>query len=130
MVYYRKTVTEAFQILSSQGQTPYVVLGDFLDDFYTAEQVERLRMIKDPLPKTIDNKEIWKWAVYFVAAIDLLCYQFEIPSPEWVRDPIYNLDHPWFLFEGWRLRAWELVKTPVPFKMRNIFTGDKVLIRV
>jgi hypothetical protein len=36
----------------------------------------------------------------------------------------------WFLYPGWRLRAWQLAETPVPFRMRNIFGGDRILSRV
>ena len=127
MSYYRKTCAEAFQLMEAKLQTPFIVMGDFLDDFYSADHKERQRMIDSPLPL---NSEQWEWLVYFVAAIDLLCFRFSLIRPEWVGNPNYHLREPWFLFDGWRLRAWQLITTPVPFKMRNIFTGDNILTRV
>jgi hypothetical protein len=40
------------------------------------------------------------------------------------------LPEPWFLYPGWRLRAWQLFETPVAFRVRNIFGGDRILSRV
>ncbi len=130
MEYYRQTAAEAFEKISQGTAEPYRVLGDFLDDFYSATAAERVRMLMTSLPTSAENIKTWRWLVYFVAAIDWLCFHFEMETPKWVRNPIYDLDEPWFLFEGWRLRAWQLAMTPVPFKMRNIFTGDRVLSRV
>lgn len=45
-------------------------------------------------------------------------------------EPEYWLAEPWFLYLGWRLRAWQLAETPVPFRMRNVFGGDRILARV
>ena len=56
-----------------------------------------------------------------------LCVQDELPTPAWTSQPQYRLDEPWFLYPGWRLRAWQLVDTPVAFKTRNIFGGDRIL---
>ena len=130
MAYYRETAAEAFEKIAQGTAEPYRVLGDFLDDFYSADISERMSMLATPLPTTVTHPKTWRWLVYFVAAIDWLCFRFALEVPEWVRNPIYDLDEPWFLFEGWRLRAWQLTTTPVPFKMRNIFTGDTVLSRV
>lgn len=130
MAYYRKTVAEAFKILSDRKQEPRIVMGDFLDDFYGATKEERIRMVNDPLPEENEDPEIQKWLVFFVAAIDWLCFKYDIQTPDWIRYRQYVLKEPWFLYEGWRMRAWQLATTPTPFKMRNIFTGDKVLSRV
>lgn len=48
MSYYRKTCAEAFQLIDKKTQAPFIVLGDFLDDFYSAEHKERQRMIDPP----------------------------------------------------------------------------------
>ena len=40
-----------------------------------------------------------------------------------------DVNEPWFLYPGWRLRAWQLVDTPAAFKSRNIFGGDRILAR-
>jgi len=42
----------------------------------------------------------------------------------------YCLAEPWYLYPGTRMRAWSEETTPAPFKMRNIFGGDRILDRV
>ncbi len=129
MVYYRATVAEAFEHLE-KGEYPFNVIGNFLDDFYCASEADRNRMVASPLPTSAKDPDNFKWLVYFTAAVDLLCWRNQIPKPDWVLNPIYHLKDPWFMFPGWKLRAWLLTSTPVPFKMRNIFSGENVLTRV
>jgi hypothetical protein len=82
----------------------------------------------DPLPDVC--QEHLNWAAFLAAAVEYRCYQDHLRFPLWTRKPEYVLDEPWFLYPGWRLRAWQLFKTPVPFVDRNIFGGDRILLRV
>ena len=34
VAYYRKTCAEAFQLIDDGTQSPFIVIGDFLDDFH------------------------------------------------------------------------------------------------
>src|SRR6266851_4315558 len=99
--WHRQTVAETFErICGRNSATPWVAIGDFLDDWRRAAMVE--------------------W----------LCWQDHLPFPEWTKQKSYRLQEPWFLYKGWRLRAWQLATTPTPFKMRKIFGGDRMLDRV
>jgi hypothetical protein len=60
----------------------------------------------------------------------LLSMRVGLPFPDWTARGEYRLAEPWFLYPGWRLRAWQLFETPAPFRMRNIFGGDRILDRV
>jgi hypothetical protein len=62
--------------------------------------------------------------------VEWLCWQDGLPFPEWTSQASYRLQDPWFLYKGWKLRAWQLATTPTPFRMRNIFGGDRMLDRV
>ena len=64
------------------------------------------------------------------AAVEWLCVEDGLSFPGWTAKSEYRLSEPWFLYPGWRLRAWQLVETPTPFRMRNIFGGDRILARV
>ncbi len=74
--------------------------------------------------------ELQRWAAFCAAMVEWLCWQDGLPFPEWTKQESYRLQEPWFLYKGWRLRAWQLATTPTPFKMRNIFGGDRMLDRV
>jgi len=48
----------------------------------------------------------------------------------WTDQECYVLQEPWFIYDGYRLRAWQLVTTPAAFKTRNIYGVDRMLERV
>lgn len=130
MAYRVHTAAETFALLDTGGQSARMATGNFLDDFYrTKTAEEKYALIQDPLPE-VQHQENLRWASYLAAAVDYLCWENHLPVPEWVSRPEYILPTPWFLQEGWRMRAWLLVKTPPPFMIRNIFCGDRELERV
>ncbi|HEX5417436.1 MAG TPA: hypothetical protein VFZ25_17365 [Chloroflexota bacterium] len=88
----------------------------------------RLDLVSGELPYT--SADTLRWAALLAATVDYLCKQEGLASPAWTNRPEYQLPEPWFLYPGWRLRAWQLAETPVPFRMRNIFGGDRILARV
>ena len=53
-----------------------------------------------------------------------------LPFPMWTDQECYVLQEPWFIYDGYRLRAWQLVTTPAAFKTRNIYGVDRMLERV
>jgi hypothetical protein len=110
------------------GTDPWVAFGQFVDDWRRTEIRERSGLIGEPLPAVTD--ELARWAALVAAAVDWLCAQDSLGVPSWVNAPGYRLTEPWFLYPGWRLRLWQLVETPAPFKARNIFGGDRILDRV
>jgi len=125
--YQAQTAAATLRLIAS-GVDPWLALGQFIDDWRGADPARRLRLIREPLPGV--SIEHLRWAALLAAAVDWLCAQERLPSPSWTSRPEYCLPEPWFLYPGWRLRAWQLAETPVPFRMRNIFGGDRILARV
>ncbi|MDP2935117.1 MAG: hypothetical protein Q8O86_01345 [Dehalococcoidia bacterium] len=125
--YQAQTAAETIQIIAG-GEDPWLAFGQFLDDWRGTDSAQRPGLVSEPLPDV--SPEYLRWAALLAAAVDWLCAQEQIPAPSWTSRPDYRLPEPWFLYPGWRLRAWQLAETPVPFRMRNIFGGDRILARV
>jgi hypothetical protein len=119
--WHRQTVAETFErICGRNSTTPWVAIGDFLDDWRRSAVEHRRELVVEPIAPTPD---LQKWAAFCAAMVEWLCWQDGLPFPEWTKQKSYRLQEPWFLYKGWRLRAWQLMTTPTPFKMRNIFWG-------
>jgi len=124
--YRAQTAAETMGLIVD-GVDPWLAFDQFLDDWRRTTPAERPRLAMTPLPAV--SAEHARWAALLAAAVDYLCTRDGFPAPVWTRRPEYTLPEPWFLYPGWRLRAWQLVETPVPFRMRNIFGGDRILAR-
>lgn len=111
------------------GENPHVALGDFLDDWRRTPMAERSALVANPIADAGADLSTRRWAALFAAAVEHLCVGDGLAVPGWVGRKDYRLAEPWFLVPGTALRAWLLVSTPVPFKMRNVFAGDTVLSR-
>ena len=125
--YEPQSATATFRLIA-EGVDPWLALGQLLDDWRGADPSERLRLVSESLPDI--SPEHLRWAALLAAAVDWLCAQDGLTAPAWTGRAEYRLPEPWFLYPGWRLRAWQLADTPVPFRMRNIFGGDRILARV
>src|SRR5262249_40060338 len=125
--YIRQTAAETFRLIAA-GVDPWLAFGQFLDDWRRADPAQRPGLTDEPLPDA--PPEYVRWAALLAAAVDCLCAQDGLTAPSWTAQRVYWLPEPWFLYPGWRLRAWQLATTPVPFRMRNIFGGDRILSRV
>ena len=130
MLYRRPTVAEYFAQITNGEDEFFIAKGNFLDDFYSAGNKERIRMVKSSIPRPLVTAETTQYAAYFAAMVEYLCWEYQLPQPSWVQDGLYRLPKPWFLYENWRFRAWQLVMTPPAFVSRNIFTGDDPVSRV
>lgn len=126
--YRAEDAAAAFQHILDGG-SPQVAIGDFLDDWRRSPRGSRAQLVEQPLPAAPRGGPN-RWAAYLAAVVEQLCSEEAIPAPAWVGRDEYRLGEPWFLVPGIALRAWLLVSTPVPFKRRNIFTGDAALTRV
>jgi hypothetical protein len=125
--YQPQTVAATMQRIDD-GTDPWVALGDFLDDWRRTPATERPGLVASPVPSVSDLNV--RWAALLAAAVECLCAQDGLEFPAWTGYPQYRLSEPWFLYPGWRLRAWQLFETPVAFRVRNIFGGDRILDRV
>jgi hypothetical protein len=129
--WHRQTIAETFEGISKgKGGSPWVPIGDFLDDWRRSDVEDRLELVNMGIASAGDDPELLRWAAFCAGMVEWLCWQDHLAFPEWTSNSAYHLPQPWFLYPGDLLRAWQLASTPTPFKMRNIFTGDQVLSRV
>jgi hypothetical protein len=126
--WHRQTIAETFERICN-GTTPWVAIGDFLDDWRFSVVEHRRELVVEPIA-TAPTPELHRWAAFCAAMVEWLCWQDHLPFPEWTSQESYKLQEPWFLYKNWKLRAWQLATTPAPFKMRKIFGGDRMLDRV
>ncbi|MDQ3549812.1 MAG: hypothetical protein M3439_13450 [Chloroflexota bacterium] len=132
VAYQPATAAQAFERVL-HGEDPRLSVGDFLDDWRRTPSAERAALVADPIGDPGNDLGRQRWAAFYAAMIDQLCWTNEadrLPRPGWTSNAAYRLAEPWFLVDGWPLRAWQLVSTPVPFRMRNIYGGDNILARV
>ena len=125
--YRAQTAAETLGFIAD-GVDPWLAVGQFQDDWRRTEVPRRAELCREPLPAVAE--EHLRWAAFLAAAVECLCARDDLPFPRWTSRPEYRLREPWFLYPGWRLRAWQLFETPAPCKMRNIFGGDRILSRV
>ena len=126
--WHRQTVAETFDRILHES-SPWVPIGDFLDDWRRSDREDRLELVTEGIARVEVGHEAFRWAAFCAAMVEWLCWQDQLPFPSWTGDASYRLAEPWFLYPGDLLRAWQLATTPAPFKMRNIFSGDRVLNR-
>lgn len=125
--WHRQTIAETFERIRN-GTAPWVAIGDFLDDWKRSAVNDRYELV-DTSIASASTLELQRWAAFLAAMVEWLCWQDKLPFPEWTWRQEYVLSEPWFLYNGRNLRAWQLVTTPAPFKMRNIYGGDRMLER-
>jgi hypothetical protein len=125
--YRAQTAGDTLRLIDA-GTEPWLAFGQFLDDWRRTDREKRLELVNSPPgPASGVNN---RWAALIAAAVDWLCAQDGLQVPAWTASREYSLSEPWFLYPGWRLRAWQLFETPVAFRVRNIFGGDRILDRV
>jgi hypothetical protein len=125
--WHRYTSAESFQRILD-GEDPWIAIGDFLDEWKREDVKDRAELIETPLASLVPPT-LHQWAAFFAAMVEELCLQDGLSVPPWTTDTRFILDYPWFLYPGWRLKVWQLASTPPSFKKRNIFGGDRMLLR-
>ncbi len=126
--WHRQTIAETFERILS-GTTRWVAIGDFLDDWRRSAVEDRIELAEAPIAQA-STIEMLRWAAFCASMVEWLCWQDSLPFPTWTDQECYVLQEPWFIYDGYRLRAWQLVTTPAAFKTRNIYGGDRMLERV
>lgn len=129
--YRLTTIAAAFDAVT-RGADPWLALGDFLDDWRRAVLDQRHELIRDPLVLPTDADEtVRRWAALYTAAADWLCWRNEprLRRPTWLDYAAFRLDKPWFVMPGQKMRLWQLVHSPTPFRLRNVFTDETVIAR-
>ncbi len=113
-----------------QGETSWVALGNFMNDWFDYAKDKRVQLVCDPisLPESL-NIHTQRWAAFCAASVEWLCERYNVPCPSWVHNPIFHLAEPWFDSPGAHkpeVRKWLIEETPEPFTRRNIFCGDRM----
>ena len=116
---------------TQSGDDFYILLGDFLDEFYRADDETRYKMIADEPagPGLLCRQEFLCFAA---ATAHKLANDFGLAIPPWVFDAAYYLrDRPFFACHAkGDLRLLFMYKSPAEFKHRNLFVDEFVLSRV
>ncbi|MDR2592339.1 MAG: hypothetical protein LBC59_05975 [Chitinispirillales bacterium] len=123
------TVSQAMDQLSG-GEDFYIVLGDFLDEFYRSDAAARLSMIADAPSAGVNVGR--EHAALFAAAAHKLANDYGLEVPAWVMDKKFRLtDAPYFDCNATgNLRLLFMYKSPAEFKYRNLFVDENFLTRV
>ncbi|HEV3311646.1 MAG TPA: hypothetical protein VG815_14130 [Chloroflexota bacterium] len=130
-VYVPQNVGGAYERIAANPASPWVPVGDFLDDWRRTDLSARPNLVANgPDLSHATSLEMTRWGAFLAAAVEWLCRNDGLAFPSWTADRATFLVDPWFLYPGDLLRPWQLATTPTPFRMRNIFGGDRVLDRV
>jgi hypothetical protein len=125
-LYRTHTVAQTFEAICN-NQTPWVAIGNFLNDWWYYAVDDRRSLIDELLPSA-STCAAQRWAAFCAAMVEYLCTQENISFPEWTVQEQYILQEPWFYYGDLDSRSWLLATTPAPFKMRNIFIGDRAFV--
>lgn len=128
LAYLPTPLAEAWSHVVDGSSTPRVALGNFLDDWRRLpDALQRAALIREPIPRAPDL-ERHRWDCFVAATVEYLAVRDRVATPDWVFWDAWTLERPWFLFPYWKLRAWQLVVTPPPWKRRRIFGGDEAAL--
>jgi hypothetical protein len=124
-----QTMAMTYQAIC-QGESPWIALGNFMNEWYDYAKERRAQLITDPL--TLPEEpgiDALRWAAFCAASVEWLCRRYGVPCPSWVYNPAYSLPEPWFDSPGAhkpRVRERLLQQTPEPFARRNVYCGNRI----
>ncbi len=105
--------------------------GYFLDYLYNSDTTKegRYELVKDE-PEEFDNISERTYA--FIAwSVHKICWDYDVELPKWPFKKKYFLEKTYFSMDAQGdLRLVLLAESPIPFRMRHIFTSANTLDRV
>ena len=110
----------------------HIHLGNFLDEFYKADEQQQHDMIHDS-PLNLTSKVATEHIAYVAATTHKLANDYNLMVPDWVFEKDCYLDgsNPYFAGDvKGNLRLIFLYISPPEFKHRNLFVDENVLQRV
>lgn len=124
-----ETMRWAYQQICA-GEDPWTGLGSFSHAWYGYAKNRREELVRDSLVRPEQETEYThRWAAFCAASVEFLCECYQVPCPEWVHDPYYTLEAPWWKttrVDSPAVRE-QLRKTaPAPFARRNIFCTNRL----
>jgi hypothetical protein len=117
------------RLLESVTDNLWIIFGDFLDDFYKANNEERQAFIKDDISwvEWISKED----KAMIAASVNFLANKYDLETPLWVFDREYFLDEPVFAMDAKGVyKIYLLTDSPKEFRMRNLFVERNCLDRV
>jgi len=124
-----ETMAWAYQQICT-GEDPWTALGNFTNAWYGYAKGIRATLVSEPLVR-LEQETTYthRWAAFCAASVDFLCDRYGVSCPDWVYDPYYILETPW-----WRtrqahnpsMREHLLKITPPPFSRRNICCNNRL----
>jgi len=112
------------------GEDPWTALGNFTNAWYGYAKSIRLRLVREPLVKPEQETEhTHRWGAFCAASIEFLCDRYQVPCPDWVHDPYYTLETPWWhtrQAENPSMREYLVKVTPESFVRHNIFCTNRL----
>jgi hypothetical protein len=114
---------------TNTGEDFYLLLGDFLDEFYRAAPETRMEMLREK-PEEMSSPEL---VPFLAATAHKLAGDYGLAPPCWVFERRCYLPGAYPHFgcgaKG-NLRLLFMYKSPAEFKHRNLFVDENVLARV
>lgn len=116
---------------TQQGEDFYLLLGDFLDEFYGASNEKKILMITEKPTDSALNTST-EYLCFAAATTHKLANDYQLAVPDWVFDKRFYMKEKPFFACGARgnLRLLFMYKAPAEFKHRNMFVDENVLKRV
>ena len=114
------------------GETPWVALGNFMNNFFGYARGRRADLIAEAISMPLDaTLEQQQWAVFCAASVEYLCKKYHLDCPPWVQNPsIVSLSEPWYHFPAAltnsAVRERLIRETPQEFACKNIYCGNRV----
>lgn len=124
-----QTMAQAYREIC-MGEDPWTALGNFTNAWYGYGSHIRAELVCEPLTRPEHETEhTRRWAAFCAASVEFLCERYNVPCPDWIHDPSYILETPW-----WKTAhpdnpsEREAVKktAPAPFARRNIFCTNRL----
>lgn len=123
--YQYQTIIRTYELIC-KDESPWIAIGNFLNDWWFYAVPQRPELIKTPLLLALD-KRTQRWAAFCAAMVDTLCEQCNIRCPDWTKQEQFQLSQPWFYYKASTSRSWLLATTPASFKRHNVYMGNNVL---
>lgn len=124
-----QTIAEAYRQICD-GEEPWIALGNFRNAWYGYAKDRRDALVSEPLEKSAQNTEVAnRWGAFCAATVEFLCERYDIPCPQWVHDPRYTLETPWWYTERAddpKIRKRLMQTTPEAFARRKILCGNRL----
>jgi len=123
-----QTMVRAYKQICEGGIDPDIALGNFRNAWYGYAKDIRPDLVKEPIVQPVHETDFTRrWGAYCAASVEFLCDRYNVPCPEWVREPRHFLPNPWWSDVWIRMSHEELMRiTPTPCARRNIFCGNRL----